>query len=44
MVEWLERLTVVRTVAGLGLAQAKDQKTLIVHPAVNWYLINVREG
>ena len=44
MVELLERLVVVRKVAGLNPTQAKDRKTLTVHPAVNGYRINFREG
>ena len=44
MVKWLERLTVVRKVVGFSYAWAKDLKTLTVHPAVNRYLINFREG
>ena len=44
VVEWLERLTVVRKVAGSSPALTKDWKTLTVHPAANGYLINFREG
>ena len=34
VVEWLERLVVVRKVAGSSSARAKDWKTLTVHPVV----------
>ena len=44
MVDWLERLAVVRKVPGSSSARAKDWKTLTVHPAANGYLINFREG
>ena len=44
MVGWLERLAVVRKVAGLSPARAKDWKTLTAHPAMNGYMINFREG
>ena len=44
MVQWLERLAVVRKIAGSSPAQGQDWKTLSVHPAVNEYLINFREG
>ena len=37
--EWLAHSTVVRKVANLNLSQVNDWKTLIVHPAVNGYLI-----
>ena len=35
---------VVRKVPVLSLAQVNDWKTLTVHPAVNGYMINFREG
>ena len=44
VVEWLERLAVVWKVAGSSPARAKRLETLTVHPAVNGYLINFREG
>ena len=44
VVKWLERLAVVRKVAGSSPARSKDWKTLTDHPAVNGYLINFREG
>ena len=44
VVEWLERLAVVRKVAGPCPALAKDWKTFNVRQAVNGYLISVREG
>ena len=44
MVEWLGRLTVVWKVAGSGHFRTKDWKTLTVHPAVNGYVVNFREG
>ena len=44
VVEWLERLTVVRKVAGSSPARAKDWKTLTIHSAENGYLINFMEG
>ena len=44
MIEWLERLAVVRKVAGSSPARVKVWKTLTVYPATNGYLVNIREG
>ena len=40
MVKWLERLTAVPKVAGSSFARVNNWIILIVHPAVNGYLIN----
>ena len=44
VVERLERLAVVRKIQGSSPTQAKDWKTVNVHPAANGNLINFREG
>ena len=44
VVERLERLAVVRKVAGSISARTKHWKTFTDHPAVNGYLVNFRDG